>query len=162
MKRKEESGFPELESRLAEKAGITTHLNKILAAYYLYTHKMRNFYWTVEGQDCFDLRGNFRKLHTSGFRHMDEIAERIRLFNQVPVRMLNNLLKVSEIKEDRDQLTSFEMVKSAVRDITILISLQSDCSEKARELGDHGTEAMMKMLIKELEMDYILFRSWLK
>jgi DNA-binding ferritin-like protein len=162
MKRKEESDFQDLEARLLEKAEITTHLNKVLAAYHLYTHKMRNFYWTVEGQDSFDLRGNFKKLYTHGFSHMDEIADRISFFNHIPVRMLNDLVRISEIKENRDQLTSFEMVKSAVRDITILISLLSACIEKARELGDHGTEAMMKMLIKELEMDYILFKSWLK
>jgi len=54
------------------------------------------------------------------------------------------------------------MVKAVVKDISLLIASQSDCIDKASDLGDHGTESMMKILIKDLEMDYLLLISWLK
>jgi starvation-inducible DNA-binding protein len=162
MKKKEELNLLDLDYSKLEKAEIVTHLNRILASYYLYTHKLRYFIWIVEGQDCFDLRQNFRDLHAHGSRHMDEIALRIRLFNQLPVGMLGDLVKISEVEENWAQLTGFEMVKAIVKDINILVSLQSDSIEKAQELHDHGSESMMKQLVRELETDYLLLKSWLK
>ena len=34
--------------------------------------------------------------------------------------------------------------------------------EKAQQLGDYGTESMLKSLTKEIEQDYVVFALWLK
>jgi starvation-inducible DNA-binding protein len=93
---------------------------------------------------------------------MDEIAERIRLFNQKTISGWEEILETSDIKESTAELTGFQMVKAIVSDLRILISLQTDSIEKANELGDYGAESMLKNHMQELEKDYLLLASWLK
>ncbi|MEA1896821.1 MAG: ferritin-like domain-containing protein [Bacteroidota bacterium] len=151
-----------LEYSKMDKAEILTHLDKMFASYYIYLHKVKMFIWNVGGRDSFDLRNEFKDIYDKSFRHMDEISERIRLFNQVPVSKLYEIIKISEIKEGDLSLTSFEMVKSLLNDIIIMLSLQSDSIEKAQKLSDYGSEIMIKNLTKELEQDYFVLVSWLK
>jgi DNA-binding ferritin-like protein len=93
---------------------------------------------------------------------MDEIAERIRLFNQRTIGDWREILQTSEIKEAPTDLPGFEMVKAVVSDLSILLQLQTDSIEKAIELNDHGTEIQLKNHMRELEQDYLLLVSWLK
>lgn len=154
--------FVDLEYSKLEKAEMIIHLDKLHTSYQVYSHKVRQFFWNVIGQDHFNLRTKFKAFYSKAFNHMDDIAERIRLFDQQTTGKWTDILKISEIKESESDLTSFEMVKAIVADLRILLSIQSDCIEKAKDLGDYGTESMMKDHLKELELDYLSLVSWLK
>jgi DNA-binding ferritin-like protein len=54
------------------------------------------------------------------------------------------------------------MVKVLVEQLLALLAIQSDCVNKASELGDYGTEVMTKGQIADLEHQYQEFISWLK
>jgi starvation-inducible DNA-binding protein len=162
MEKKEQINFFELEYTKMDKAEILTHLNKLLSSYHIFHHKAKNFHWNVAGRDSIFLRELFKTSIDNSCRNMDELSERIRTFNQVPVGKLYEIIKTSEIKEDDPGLSGFEMVKSVLSDILILLKLQSESIEKAQELGDYGTESLLKNLIKDLERDYTVFVSWLK
>jgi starvation-inducible DNA-binding protein len=162
MEKKEQINFFELEYTKMDKAEILTYLNKLLSSYHIFHHKVKNFCWNVAGRDSINLRELFKTSMDNSYRHMDELSERIRTFNQVPVGRLYEIIKTSEIKEDDPGLTGFEMVKSVLGDILILLKLQLEIIEKAQEIGDYGTESLVKNLTKDLERDYTVFVSWLK
>lgn len=152
----------DLEYSKMEKAEMITYLNRLFSSYQVYLHKARAFQWNVIGQDHFDLSQKFNSFVTRALRHLDEIAERIRLFNQSNIYSLKEILETSEISETATNLTGFEMVKTIVSDLVILLNIQNDSIEKAKDLGDYGTEVMLKNHMKELEHDYLLLISWLK
>lgn len=152
----------ELEYSKLEIAEIITNLNRLMANYQIFSHKLRNFYWNVVGQDYFDLRQHLKLLYERANRHLDEIAERIRIFNQAPPNLLQDIIDLSTVKENGDPLAGFEMAKATLQDIKILLSLHEECIEKAVEVSDYGTEQMVKMFIYELEKDHRVLLSWLK
>jgi starvation-inducible DNA-binding protein len=152
----------DLEYSKMEKAEMITYLNRLLSSYQVYILKTRGFQWNVIGQDHFDLRQKFNSLVKRALIHMDEIAERIRLFNQWTMYSLKEILETSEISETSTNLTGFEMVKTITSDLVTLLNIHTDSIEKAKDLGDYGTEGMLKNHVKELEQDYMLLISWLK
>jgi len=152
----------DLEYSKLEKAEMITHLNKLLSTYQVFYHKTRNFYWNIVGQDNYDLRKSFRDLNKKSLRHMNRLSQRIRLFNHPTTEKWNDILLGSEITEAGTGLSGFEMVKLIITDILTLLSLQSGCIRKASELGDYGTELIIKRMTCTLEEDYLLLVSWLK
>lgn len=162
MDKKTNLQYLDLEFSKLEKAEMITYLNRLLTSYQIYVHKTRTFHWNVIGQDHFDLRQGFKNLYRRALVHMDDIAERIRLFNQKTVESWNEIRKTSEIKEAPADLTGFEMVKDIVSDLRILMKISTDSIEKAAELSDYGTEILLKNHMRELEQDYLLLASWLK
>lgn len=152
----------DLEYSKMEKAEMITYLNRLFSSYQVYLHKTRAFKWNVIGHDHFDLSQKFNSFVTRSLMHLDEIAERIRLFNQSTIYSFKEILETSEINETATNLTGFEMVKTIASDLMILLNIQNDSIEKAKDLGDYGTEVMLKNHMKELEQDYLLLISWLK
>lgn len=162
MDKKTNLQYLDLEFSKLEKAEMITYLNRILTSYQIYVHKTRTFHWNVIGQDHFDLRQAFKNLYRRALVHMDEIAERIRLFNQKTIEGWKEIMETSEIDESPASITGFEMVKVIVSDLRILLNLFTDSIEKAEELSDYGTEILLKNHMRELEQDYLLLASWLK
>ena len=150
-------GFSKIE--IAE---ILTHLNRLLASYQVHFNTLRGFHWAIEGQDYFDLSRAFKELYEKALLDTNEIAKRIRLFDQKPVHLMQGYLKLSAIEENGLELTGFEMIKLSLKNINELLSLQRDCINKASEIGDYGTEQMVKNFTYELEKDQLRLTSWLK
>jgi len=162
MEKESKVNIFDLEYSKLEKAEMITHLNKLLSSYQVFYHKTRNFYWNIVGQDNYDLRKSFRDLNRKSRQHMDRLTGRIRLFNHRTTEKWKDILLHSEIAESNSELTGFEMVKVIIADILTLLSAQSDCIQKAGELGDYGTELVVKRMTCALEEEYLLLVSWLK
>lgn len=110
-----------------DKAEIVTSLNKLLADYQIYFHKLRCFQWNIIGQDFFDLHPIFQELCKKTYKHIDDIAERIRFFDKMPLTKWSNYIKISEVKENTADLTGFEMVNEICTDMLKLLSIKEDC-----------------------------------
>lgn len=145
-----------------EKAEIVTSLNKLLASYQIYFHKLRCFYWNIAGQDFFDLHSVFQELCNKTYQNIDVVAERIKFFDKMPLNKWSNYIKVSEIKENSANLTGFEMVNEICRDMLKLLSIKENCIKTIMEVSDYGTENMIKSLIYEMEKDYRMLSAWKK
>jgi starvation-inducible DNA-binding protein len=152
----------ELEYNKLEQAQVIKNLNILLASYQIFLHKLKIFHWNIVGQDYYNLRQKFMDLFNRALHNSDEIAERIRIFDQTPVSMLNDVVKLSQIDENEQNLAGFEMVKEILKDILILLTLKKDCLKSSIETEDSGTEAMIKILIYEMEKDHRSLLSWLK
>jgi starvation-inducible DNA-binding protein len=162
MLNKETNNTYEVEYKRPEKAAIITPLNELLANYQIYYHKLRIFRWNVVGKDYFDLRNQLMNLQKKAGRNIDEIAERIRIYDQTPMSMLSEYIKSSEIKENQINLSGYEMVKEILRDLLALLKLQEQCMKATLGLHDYGTEKMLRNFIYEMEKDHKILLSWIK
>ena len=152
----------ELEYNKLDQAPVIRNLNILLASYEVFQYKLRVHYWNIVGQDFFNLRREFNEIHRRAFLNSDEIAERLRIFDQAPVTLLKDVIRLSRIKENDQNLAGFEMVKDLLKDFLVLISIMKDCMKAARDTDDGGTEAMIKSLLYEMEQDHRSLLSWLK
>jgi starvation-inducible DNA-binding protein len=162
MKIESTKNFAKLGYSLLESAEIITTLNKLLSSYSVYYNKLRNFHWNVTGADFFELHEIFGQQYLRAQQEIDTIAERIRLFGHVPHSTMRAQLSNSSITEDAPGLTGLEMVKKLQEDKIVLITLMEDCIYAANDIGDNGTEHLIKNLITKMETDFWKFSAWLK
>src|SRR5688572_6400374 len=71
---------------------ISEALNALLANYSVHYQKLRNYHWNVKGADFFDLHQQFEVLYTEAHQHIDDIAERIRIFGKLPISTFREFL----------------------------------------------------------------------
>ncbi len=154
--------FKKLGFTAMETAEIVIALKKLMANYQVYYHKMRNKHWNVEGTDFFELHQEFENEYNDAKKNIDLIAERIRVFGVLPDMTLREVLKVSQINESKDKMTSFEMVKDVLYDYDTLHELMLDVINAALETGDIGTENLIADFILNLEKRHWMFSSWVK
>ena len=153
--------FAKLGYSHLDMAEIVSRLNKLLASYYVYFQKLRNFHWNIQGPDFFHLHRKFMEMYQAVDKNIDEIAGKIRLFGKFPFSTLDEFLAHSLVKEASEGLSSVEMVKEILDDIRTILSLMEECIHSSKELGDYGTEHMMKMCIQRIENDHWMLTAWL-
>src|SRR6478736_9047862 len=76
---------------------ITQVLNQLLANYSVHYQKLRNYHWNVKGPDFFDLHEQFEMQYNEALQNIDDIAERIRIFQETPMSTMKEYLDASEI-----------------------------------------------------------------
>lgn len=140
---------------------ITYALNSLLANYSIHYQKLRNYHWNVKGSDFFDLHEQFELQYNESLQHIDDIAERIRIFGQTPLSTLNDYLRVSEIKETTGPLTSDIMVREILSDYRILLQYMFNTVEIAGDQHDSGTEEMVKGFIKMIEKHHWMLSAFM-
>ncbi|MEO8472959.1 MAG: DNA starvation/stationary phase protection protein [Chryseolinea sp.] len=144
-----------------ETALISGSLNELLANYSVHYQKLRNYHWNVKGADFFDLHEQFEAQYNEALKFIDDIAERIRIFNETPVSTLKEYLAMSEIKETTTDLNSDFMVREILSDYGILLKHMSSVVEIAVEQSDSGTEEMVKVFINTLEKHHWMLSAFL-
>lgn len=140
---------------------ISHALNALLANYSVHYQKLRNYHWNVKGADFFDLHQEFESQYNESLQHIDDIAERIRIFGQTPLSTLNDYLRVSEIKETTGPLTSDIMVREILSDYRILLQYMFNTVEIAVDQNDSGTEEMIKGFIKNIEKHHWMLSAYM-
>ncbi len=150
-------GFAKLD-----KAELVTVLNQLLADYAIHYQKFRNFHWNVVGPDFFDLHDKFEELYNDAQVKIDEIAERIRIFEKRPYSTFHDFLTHGTIKEIKKELTALEMVDELLSDFQILIQDITHVVSIAKTTGDVGTEGLMVNFLKHLEKQHWMLKSFLK
>lgn len=140
---------------------ISTALNDLLANYSVHYQKLRNFHWNVKGPDFFDLHEQFELQYNESLQHIDDIAERIRIFQETPLSTMKDYLENSEIKETSTQLESDLMVREILSDYTILLKYMFNVVEVAVGQEDSGTEEMVKRFINAIEKHHWMLSAFL-
>ena len=133
-----------------------------MANYQVYYHKMRNKHWNIESSDFFELHEEFENEYNDAKKNIDLIDERIRVFGIMPSMTMKEVLKISQINESTEKMTSFEMVKEVLQDYETLHELMLDVINAALETGDIGTENLIASFILDLEKRHWMFTAWIK
>ncbi|MEJ2005887.1 MAG: DNA starvation/stationary phase protection protein [Cyclobacteriaceae bacterium] len=146
----------------AETKEVVEALNALLANYHVHYQKLRNYHWNVKGADYFDIHEQFEQQYDQAKLNIDEIAERIRVFGYRPISTLKEYLEVSDIKETPTdkKMTGMEMVNEILNDFEILLSYMVDAADAAIDVGDIGTEEMIKDFVKDMEKTHWMFTSF--
>lgn len=144
-----------------ETQNITQALNKLLATYSVHYQKLRNYHWNVKGSDFFDLHDQFEQQYNEALQHIDDVAERIRIFQETPLSTLKEYLEVSSIKETSANLSSDVMVREILSDYRILLEHMFSVVEIAVEQNDSGTEEMVKVFINRIEKHHWMLSAFL-
>lgn len=139
---------------------IVEVLNQLLADYSVHYQKVRNYHWNVKGEDFFDLHEQFENLYNEARLHIDEIAERIRVFGETPYSTMADYLKYSNIKETGTDLDSTDMVKEVLADFRVLLEQMDKVVSVAIEIPDGGTEEMIKDYIHGIQKHHWMLSAF--
>ncbi|MEJ1238199.1 DNA starvation/stationary phase protection protein [Chryseolinea sp. T2] len=140
---------------------ISKALNDLLANYSVHYQKLRNYHWNVKGSDFFDLHEQFELQYNEALLHIDDIAERIRIFQETPLSTMKDYIETSEIKETTTDLESDLMVREILSDYTILLKYMFKVVEVAVGQEDSGTEEMVKRFINSIEKHHWMLSAFL-
>ena len=154
--------FKKLGFTYLDTAEIVVNLKQLLADYQVHYHKLRNFHWNVEGADFFELHQEFENEYEIVKKRIDITAERIRAFGQNPAMTLDEISKISKIRERKDFETSREMVADVLKDYGKIHETILEALDAALSIGDVATEQMLTDFIRDLEKRNWMFTSWLK
>jgi starvation-inducible DNA-binding protein len=140
---------------------ITKALNNLLANYSVHYQRLRNYHWNVKGSDFFDLHEQFETQYTESIQNIDDIAERIRIFGKTPLSTMQEFIENAELKESGSQLSSELMVRELLSDYRILLQYMFAVVEVAVEIGDSGTEEMVKKFINSIEKHHWMLSAFM-
>ncbi len=139
---------------------IVKQLNIVLSNYQLFYQKLRNFHWNVTGESFFVLHNLFEDEYNAAHSTIDEIAERIRIFNHTPYSNYSDYLNVSTIKESPDNLKTDKMVDVILSDYETLINILNKAANVAADESDSATEDMLIGFIFSLEKTHWMISSF--
>lgn len=145
----------------ADSEKIVSALNQLLANYTVHFQKLRNYHWNVKGENFFDLHEQFELQYNEARMNIDEIAERIRVFDMTPFSTMDEYLHHSEIRETGPDISATEMVEEVLDDYRILLQHMYHVVDVAGSYDDSGTEQMVKKFIKQTEKHHWMFSAFM-
>lgn len=141
---------------------LADSLNTLLAAYQVHYQKLHNYHWNVEGGEFFELHALTEEQYGLAHADIDEIAERIRVFQQRPLSTLAEYLAASPITEDRQVPPATKMAANLLADYEVLLRLMYATADLADDLDDLATESMMIKFITRFEKQQWMLRAFTK
>ncbi|CAG5081776.1 Dps family protein [Parvicella tangerina] len=157
---KNKEPFKQLGFGKLETAEIVKKLNKTLATYQVFYHKLQKFHWNVVGSDFFDIHDLTEDLYRNAIEEIDDIAERIRVFGQSPTSSMYSYLNDSLIEEAEEEKSGEYMVYEIINDLQVLAETFLDAHEYCTKNGDIGTAHMISQMIKNLETYHWQLTAW--
>ena len=151
----EKLGFRKLET-----AAIVNELNTAIATYQVFFHKLQNFHWNVVGGDFFDIHDITQEMYETALEDIDELAERVRVFGQVPIYKMSAYLDRSLVQESQSDLSSEFMARQITSDLQILIETLIGFHEAASANGDIGSTYMASKMVKKIETHHWKLTAW--
>lgn len=141
---------------------VVKGLNELLANLHIHYQKLRNYHWNITGHDFFELHEVFEQEYNAVKLEIDEIAERIRVFDRTPMSTMKEYLATAEIQETGTDLTSSEMVEEILNDFETLLSFMVESIEAADEIGDIATNDLITGFMKRTEKMHWMLTSFNK
>jgi len=144
-----------------EVSDLVESLNNLLANYQIHYQKLRNFHWNVKGPDFFELHEQFEQEYNAVKLNIDVLAERIRIFGARPLSTLSEYLSRATIKEQKEHISSEEMVAEIISDYENLLTNIVNGLELAATAGDSASHNMLTQWSEQIEKRHWMFTAWL-
>lgn len=141
---------------------LASKLNELLANYQLFYINTRGFHWNITGEKFFELHSKFEELYNDALVKIDEIAERIRTLDQIPLHSFTAYLKQAIIKEADGITDGREAMKSVVSGFQVLLSKERELLTLAEDVNDEGTVALMSDYIRQQEKLVWMYSAFLR
>ena len=141
---------------------VSESLKVSLADSYVLYLKTQNYHWNVTGNMFFALHEKFEELYDELANDIDEVAERIRTLGVYSPGSLNEFLKISGIKEEKEGNipTQMQMVENIVNDYEFLMIRINQAAEKIQsEYKDEVTFGQLTALCEKYQKHVWMLKS---
>ena len=128
-------------------------LNTNVASLFVLFHQYQKHHWVAEGPNFRDLHLLLEEHYTATQLEADAFAERIVTLGGVPVSSLAAQIKQAYVTEEPEGILDLRQMLSNDLNVNqqILIKLREHIT-LARDLGDYGTEHLLKRHLREQEL----------
>ena len=127
-------------------------LQKYLANSAVLNIKMHNIHWNVVGLEFIKIHDFTEEFYDTLFDHLDEVAELLKMKNEMPLSTMAEYLEKSDIKEVKAKDFSIkESLEIVEKDMDLMRTLAVNIRNMADEEGDFETVAMFE--------DYVAYYS---
>ena len=140
---------------------LSKSLNELLANFQVYYQNLRSVHWNVKGNNFFALHEKFEELYNEAQMQVDEVAERILTLGETPLHTFQDYLDNSRVKVAKNVHKDTEAVKVVLDSIRELLIIEREILDKAGDVEDEGTNAMMSDFIAGQEKTAWMLNSWL-
>jgi len=136
-------------------------LNKVVATVTVFGQNQRGYHWNIQGKDFYDLHKVTEELYEYAVEATDMVAERIRQLGELPIHSLESCLEQSSIKSNTDVTDANEIMKATHAELLAIDAVLKAGIEKADEVDDDGTEDMLIEILREIQKQAWMVKSWL-
>ncbi|MCK9256058.1 MAG: DNA starvation/stationary phase protection protein [Bacteroidales bacterium] len=141
---------------------INEKLNVFLSDVQIVYMNLRGYHWNIVGKHFFALHEKYEEIYDVVNDMADEIAERIIMLGGVPVHAYSKYIKMANIKEKENVITSEATIKEVIAELNQLLDIEREIIEFAGENGDEGTVDMVTGYISEQEKTIWMLNALLK
>ena len=124
---------------------------------YLKTHK---YHWNVEGKNFYSLHLFFETLYRELWEAVDEIAERIRVYNIMAPGSYQEFSNLTTIKEGETYLDAMAMIKDLLAGQEAVIQSAKTLLALAQTIGDDATADFVTARIEAHQKQVWMLRSF--
>jgi len=142
---------------------VIDHLNAELATAFVLALNAKRYHWTVTGPHFRDYHLRFEELYTAADGTVDELAERIRMLGGIPLHapaQIEAQTKAS-ISSPGARLDPEGMLKEALTNEEVTVSLMHEGIELANEAGDPGTADLLTRFVQTHQKEAWFLREML-
>ena len=130
-------------------------LFNLLACYYAFECKIRNYHWNVECHHFTEYHKYFEEMYDTVAEEIDTIAEQIRKLGEKVPATLNNFIDASKnsgFKDANSEETSKDMIVDLIKDNNKLLDMVKDLKLELDGQREHmGTCILLDDLLKSRE-----------
>lgn len=145
----------------ATQTQVAAIVNQILADEFVLYVKTLNFHWNVVGSDFYSLHVFFQKHYEELLDIVDEVAERVRIFNIPAFGSCAEFIRHATIHESVGQkLSASDMLAQLCADHETIIQSLRNAVAKIADLGDEGTSNFLTDLMEKHEKMAWMLRSF--
>ena len=137
-------------------------LNGFLADMQVFYQNLRGMHWNVEGPLFFQLHEKFEEFYNKTADQIDEVAERIRMYDQEPLHAFSDYLSVAELEEIKHVSDGRKAAGYVLQQSDDLLTKMNQILAKANASDDEATSALFSDLIRDFEKRNWMLRSFLK
>ncbi len=120
-------------------------LNVYLSNLAVWTAKLHNIHWNVNGLAFVQVHEFTEKLYDETFEQYDAVAEVQKMHGTMPMVKLSDFLKTATIKEiDAKDFTIEEALKLVEADMKTMSALAKEIRDEADDKGDFQVVAMFE------------------
>ena len=142
---------------------VIEHLNLELATAFVQSFNARRYHWMVSGPHFRDYHLRFSELYEAVDATIDELAERTRMLDGVPITTPAQMESLSVVKpsDTMKRIDAMAMVKESLAGEDKIIALMHKGIEIANQANDPGTADLLTRFVQVHEKEAWFLREML-
>lgn len=150
------------ELQLPPEEIIAVRLNNLLANYSLFYQNTRGFFWNITGGKSLELHKKFEELYRNLQEKIDGIANRILALGYHPENIFSEYISLSLIPESKKIWEEEEAIANILESYSTILTLQKEIVEKAIQLQDRETAALLNGYISFQEEQMLMYSAYIE